>query len=236
MVDLRFVHGEAPQLRSFISVDRSRLKKYEGVYRFESGSTLHIKADEFSIEGEKPSGQLMVGAQGQQAIDLIFSGNETAGLTKLSLDLNIKTKTYVETLSKNDLAFLKTILPEGVSPESAVQRWKSAVNTSGELESLEVLGSSPLNQTGFQTFVRLNFRKSGGGVYHVTWRNQKLHNQDEDSLQHEIAPFLKKIHGRVSPDHSLHSAIRKQFRSIRSVQRQNDEIQVRTGRKVGVRN
>ena len=185
------LHGEAPQLPPFVSVDSSKLKKHEGVYRFESGAMLHIKADEFSIEGQKPSGQLMVSGEGQQAIDLIFSGNETAGLTKLSLALNEKTKAYVEALSNNDTAVLKAILPETVSAETAVQRWNNSVNTNGGLQSIEVLGSSGLNQAGTQTFVRLNFRK-GSGVYNVTWRDQKFHNQSEDALQPEIAPFLKK--------------------------------------------
>ena len=190
LVDIA-LFAETPQLPQFVSVDRSKLKMYEGSYRFESGAILHIKADEFSIEGEKPAGQLMVSGEGQQAIDLIFSGNETAGLTKLSLDLNSRTKTFIEALSKNDSSVLKTILPATVSAESAIQRWNNFVNTSGELRSFEVLGSSALNQTGVQTFVRLNLSK-GSGVYHVTWRDPTLHNQAEDSLQPEIAPFLRK--------------------------------------------
>jgi AraC family transcriptional regulator len=43
----------------------------------------------------------------------------------------------------------------------------------------EILGTSPLNQQGTQTFVRLKFQKLDG-VYKVTWRDQKLWQQDED--------------------------------------------------------
>src|SRR5206468_3485594 len=52
-------------------------------------------------------------------------------------------------------------------------------------------GSSPLNQSGVQTFVRLNFQKTSG-VYRVTWRDQKLHEQEEDRLQPAITSFLRK--------------------------------------------
>ena len=195
LVDIA-LYGEAPRLPPFVSVDRSKLKAYEGVYRFESGAMLHIKADEFSIEGEEPSGQLIVSGEGQKAIDLIFSGNETAGLTRLSLDLNNRMKAFIDALSRNDAGVLKTILPATVSAETAIQNWNSFVKTTGELLSFEVLGSSPLNQTGVQTFVRLNM-KNGGGVYHVTWRDQKLHDQAEDSLQPQIAPFLRKSMGTL---------------------------------------
>lgn len=185
------LQNESPQLPPFVSQKRSRLKKYEGIYRLASGATFHVKADEISIEGEKPPAQLMVSAEGQQAIDLIFSGNQTPGLTKLSLDLNNKTSVFIEALRKNDTNALKAILPETVSAEDAINRWNDFVKTNGELQTIEVLGSSPLNQTGVQTFVRLGFAKISG-VYHVTWRDQKLHEQAEDTLQPAITAYLRK--------------------------------------------
>lgn len=185
------LQNEAPQLPSFVSLDRSKIKKYEGVYRLDSGAMFHVKADEISIEGEKPSAQLMVSGERQQAIDLIFSGNQTPGLTKLSHDLNAKTKAFIEALSKNDASALKAILPESVSAQDAINRWNDFVKTNGELQKVEILGSSPLNQTGVQTFARLSFEKTGG-VYHVTWRDQKLHEQAEDTLQPAITAFLRK--------------------------------------------
>jgi CubicO group peptidase (beta-lactamase class C family) len=185
------LQNETPQLPPFVSLKLSNLKKYEGIYRLPSGATFHIKTDEISIEGEKPSAQLLVSGEGQQAIDLIFSGNQTAGLTKLSLDLNNKTSAFIEALSKNDAAALKAILPETVSAEDAIKRWNEFVKTNGELQKAEILGTSPLNQSGVQTFVRLSFQKTGG-VYHVTWREQKLHEQDEDTLQPAVTAFLRK--------------------------------------------
>jgi len=190
LVDI-VLQNEAPQLPSFVSINRSKLRKYEGVYRLESGATFYVKADEVSIEGEKPVGQLMIGGEGQQAIDLLFSGNQIAGLTKLSLDLNVKTTAFIEALRKNDANALQAILPEGKSPEEAIKRWNDFVKQNGELQTIQVLGTSPLNQSGVQTFVRIGFKKSSG-VYHVTWRDQKLHEQEESRLQPAITVYLRK--------------------------------------------
>jgi hypothetical protein len=190
LVDM-VLQNEVPQLPPFISIDRSKLQKYEGIYRLESSATVYVKADEFSIEGEKPIGQLMISGKGQQAIDLLFSGNQTPGLTKLSLDLNNKTSAFIEALRKSDANALKAILPESTSTEEAINRWNDFVKQNGELQTVEVLGTSPLNQSGVQTFVRLGFEKSAG-VYHVTWRDQKLHEQEEDYLQPAITAFLRK--------------------------------------------
>ena len=122
---------------------------------------------------------------------MLFSGNQTPGLTKLSHDLNNRTKAYIEALSKNDLAALKATPAEEYSPEDALKHWNEFVKRYGELVRIEILGSSPLNQAGVQTFARLDFQKTSG-FYHVTWRDQKLHIQDEDSLQPKITDFLRK--------------------------------------------
>src|SRR5207247_820283 len=109
-----------------------------------------------------PRPVLMISGEGQEAIDLLFSGNQLAGLTKLETDLSDKTKLFVEALRKNDVGALKTILPEDSSSEDAVKHWNDFVKQNGELERFEVLGTSPLNQSGVQTFVRFNFQKTAG--------------------------------------------------------------------------
>jgi hypothetical protein len=48
-----------------------------------------------------------------------------------------------------------------------------------------------MNQTGVQTFMRLEFTKTTV-FYHVTWRDQKLHMQDEDIAQPKITNYLRK--------------------------------------------
>ncbi|MDQ3816789.1 MAG: beta-lactamase family protein [Acidobacteriota bacterium] len=190
LVDI-VLFGKAPQLPAFAEVGPAGLRRLEGTYRLESGALFHVKASEAVTDAGRVRTLLMISGEGQQAIDLLFSGSQLPGLEKLSLELNDKTSRYLEALRKNDLPELKAILPDGSSPEDAVKRWNDFVKKYGALERFEILGTSPLNQSGVQTFVRLKFGKAGG-VYKVTWRDQKLWEQDDDRLQPEITAFLRK--------------------------------------------
>ncbi|HKC63074.1 MAG TPA: serine hydrolase domain-containing protein [Pyrinomonadaceae bacterium] len=183
--------NKPPQLPAFTEVASAKLRRLEGTYKLESGAHFHVKAAEAATGDARTKPVLMISGEGQQAIDLLFSGAQLSGLEKLSRELNDKTSHYIEALRKNDLTALKTILPASSSPEDAVKRWNDFVKLHGALEQFEILGTSPLNQSGVQTFIRLKFRKAGG-VYKVTWRDQKLWEQDEDRLQPEITEFLRK--------------------------------------------
>ena len=180
-----------PQLPDFAEVKRSRLRLLEGIYRLDSGASFHVKTEIVATGKGKSKPVLMISGEGQQAIDLLFSANQLPALTKLSLELNDKTKAYIVALQKRDVAALKEILPADSSPDSVIKRWDDFVRQNGQLENVESLGTAPLNQPGVQTFVRLKF-KSAEGVYHVTWRNPKPHEQDEDRLQPAITAFLRK--------------------------------------------
>ncbi len=190
LVDI-VLFGKSPLVPAFATVDAARLRTLEGTYKLDSGELFHVKADTAAVGEAKTQPILMISGEGQRAIDLLFSANQTPGLTKLSLELNDKTKDYIEALRKTDIAALKNILPENISAEDAVGRWNGFVKQNGEFEKVEVLGTSPLNQAGMQTFLRLNFEKTSGS-YHVTWREAKLHDQEEDRLQPEITAFLRK--------------------------------------------
>lgn len=190
LVDIT-LFDKAPQMPAFTEVASAKLRRLEGTYKLESGALFHVKASEAATGDARTEPVLMISGEGQRAIDLLFSGAQLLGLEKLSLELNDKTSRYIEALRKNDLAALKTILPAGSSSEDAVKRWNDFVRRRGALEKFEILGSSPLNQPGVQTFIRLKFKKAGG-VYKVTWRDQKLWEQDEDRLQPEITSFLRK--------------------------------------------
>ena len=182
---------KAPAMPDFAAIDSARLRSLEGTYKLDSGKVLQVKAGIASTGGQKRKSILVIGGKGQRAIDLLFSGNQTPGLTKLSLELNEKAKNYIEALQMNDAVALKSILPVGISPADAVKNWHESVRQKGALKAFEVLGTSPLNQTGVQTFLRLEFA-SGPAFYHVTWRDGKLHDQEEDRLQPELAPFIRK--------------------------------------------
>jgi CubicO group peptidase (beta-lactamase class C family) len=180
-----------PQIPPFANISPARLRRLAGTYQLPSGALFRVAVSDATTGDGQTRSILMISGTGQQAIDLLFSANSLPGLTKLSLDLNDKTKAYIEALSKNDLDALKAIPSEESSSEDALKSWNDFVKKTGALEKLEILGTSPLNQTGVQTFARLTFQKTSG-FYHVTWRNQKLHLQDEDLSQPTITSFLRK--------------------------------------------
>jgi CubicO group peptidase (beta-lactamase class C family) len=191
LVDIALL-GKPPALPTFAAVSARKLRALEGAYKLESGETFYVKVIEAHTGGGKRRPVLMIGGEGQRAVDLLHSANDRPDLTKLSLEMNDKTAAYVEALRKKDSAALKAILPENVPPEEAVQRWDAFAKENGEMEESEVLGTSPLNQQGVQTFVRLKFRKAGVGVYRITWREGKPRTQSDDRLQPSATAFLRK--------------------------------------------
>lgn len=185
------LYNKLPQLPAFVAVAEKKLRRYEGIYKLESGASFYVKTEKAAIGEAKAKFVLTISGEGQEAIDLLFSANQLPALTKVSLELNDKAEAYIEALNKSDVGALKTILPAGSSAEDAIKRWNDFVKQNGALEKTEVLGTSPLNQQGVQTYVRLKFKKAEA-VYKVTWRDQKLHEQEEDRLQPSITSFLRK--------------------------------------------
>ncbi len=186
------LQNKQPQLPSFIKTNQTKLRKYEGIYKLESGATFHVKADEFAIEGEKHGGQLLIGGEGQQAIDLLFSANQLPNLNKLFNDLNAKTASVIEALRGKDAEKLKTLLPADASPEKTIELWHAYEKQKGGLQKYEILGTAPTNQLsgGSQTLFRLQF-KNVVEVHKVTWRENALRELDDDRLQLAIAPYFR---------------------------------------------
>ena len=180
-----------PQLPDFALESKSELNPHAGTYKLPSGALFRVTTSEAAVGGAATKPILMISGVGQEAIDILFSGNTTPGLTKLSLDLNEKTKAYLEALRGNDLTALKKIPAEDPPTEQTLSDWNDFVKANGAPTGFEILGTSPMNQSGVQTFVRLEFTKTSG-FYHLTWRDQKLHMQDEDTLQPKITNYLRK--------------------------------------------
>ena len=180
-----------PQLPDFAVVLSSELRAHEGTYKLPSGALFQVTSTTVTVGGGETKPILIISGRGQEAIDILFSGNTTPGLSKLSLELNEKTRAYIEALRHNDLEALRKIPAEDPAAESALKDWNDFVAKNGALTQLEILGTSPLNQAGSQTFMRLEFGKTVL-FYHVTWRDQKLHFQDEDTLQPKITNYLRK--------------------------------------------
>jgi hypothetical protein len=183
--------GTPPPLPAFLKIAATKLRRLEGTYELASGAVFRVKASEATIGGGKTRPILTISGAGQQAIDLLFSANQTPDITKLSHELNDRTAKFIDALRSNDANTLKTILPENASTEEALKRWTDFVERNGELEKFEALGTSPLNQQGVQSFIHLKFENTSG-VYHVTWRDSKLHEQEEDRLQPAITSYLRK--------------------------------------------
>jgi len=190
LVDIVLFQKEL-QLSEFARVSPSQLRPHSGIYKLPSGAIFRVTTSEAAVGHSQTKPILMISGIGQEAIDFLFSGNTTPGLTKLSLDLNEKTKAYIKALSKNDLDALKKIPAEDPATEQTVTDWNNFVKVNGALTGFEILGTSPLNQSGVQTFVRLEFAKTSG-FYHLTWRDEKLHMQDEDVAQPKITNYLRK--------------------------------------------
>jgi CubicO group peptidase (beta-lactamase class C family) len=190
LVDIT-LFNKRPQIPAFANIGAGRLRHHAGTYRLDSGASFHVTAGTAAAGGGKTRPILWISGKGQQAVDLLFSANQTPGLSRLSLELNKKTSAYIEALRKNDLAAVKAIPAEEAQAEDVMRDWDRFVKQNGALESFEILGTSPLNQAGVQTYARLKFRKTSG-VYHVTWRDGKLHMQAEDTMQARITSFLRK--------------------------------------------
>ena len=184
--------GRSLELPAFRNVRRGALKRLDGVYELPSGARMYARTVNASTGGSTTEPVLEIAGEGQQAIDLLYSGSALPDVEKLAQELNARTAAYIDALSKNDIASVRTILPARASPDDAVRRWNDFIKRNGPLEKVDVLGTSPLNQPqGVQTFIRLKFRNTAG-VYKVTWRQQTLWQQAEDRLQPEITSFLRR--------------------------------------------
>jgi len=161
-----------------------------GTYGLASGALFHLTTNEVALAGGKKSTQLMISAEGQEAIDLLYSANESKDLMTLSIDLNQKTRRFLESIINRNIDSLKTFFSEDTA-QTTLALWKETEVRYGKLKSYSILGTSPLNQRGSQTFIKLRFAKYTG-VYKVTWRDGKIWDQGEDRLQPIITRFVRK--------------------------------------------
>ena len=113
---------KGPTLPAFVSVRPAELRGRVGTYQLPTGALFHVATGTAATGGGKTKPVLLISGHGQQAIDLLFSANQLPGLTKLSLDLNNKTRAYIEALGKQDLDALKA-MPGETSPEEALKSW-----------------------------------------------------------------------------------------------------------------
>jgi len=108
----------------------------------------------------------LISAEGQDAIDLLYSANELKGLINLNKSLNQKTELFMQSLIKGDTENLKTFF-SGDTITNTIELWKKSINQLGSLKSYRILGTSALNQKGSQSFIKMQFANSSG-TYKIT--------------------------------------------------------------------
>ncbi|MEO6539951.1 MAG: serine hydrolase domain-containing protein [Ferruginibacter sp.] len=189
LVDI-VLHDSIPRIPYFkTEMSKSLLTKYTGTYQLLSGSLFHISIKKIPIN-KKRTNQLVISAEGQDAIDLLYSPNVSKELSSFNENLNQKTKFYIDAVINNDVENLKTFF-SGDTIQNTIQLWQQSEMKFGKLRNFKILGTSPLNQKGVQTFIKFQFEKSVD-VYKITWRSDKIWDQEEDRLQPVATSFLRK--------------------------------------------
>ncbi|MEJ7671749.1 MAG: serine hydrolase [Chitinophagaceae bacterium] len=190
LTDIALHNSEAPLFAYKLTGTKETLSKYAGIYKMPSGSLFKVHLNEIPISQNKQISQLLISAQGQDAVDLLYSGNTLKEIAALLKTLNKKTESYISALQNRNKDSLQ-IFFSGDTIQTALLMWNETENRFGKLKDYTILGTSPLNQSGSQTFIKLYFEK-GSGVYKVTWKQGRIWDQDEDRLQPMITTFLRK--------------------------------------------
>jgi CubicO group peptidase (beta-lactamase class C family) len=182
------LQNKTPPLPDFTILNKSILKNYTGTYRLET-SLLQVSIQDIPIEPNKVVPQLIIGADGQEAVDLFFPP-DSSGISSTK-KLHEQTIRYIEALRNRDLKTIRSIIPPDSSGEKVLAYWDAFILKNGKLSDYKILGTSPLNQAmGTQVFLSLSFSNKKG-IYKVTWRSEAIWDQSDDRLQPEVTRFLR---------------------------------------------
>jgi CubicO group peptidase (beta-lactamase class C family) len=136
-----------------------------GTYTFQDKSRLILRAVD---------GKLMAEAVGQQALQLVATGDTASPPSATSL--NARSAAIVKSLVSGDIAPLRAALGPGGMDSAEVATQERQLMASrrerfGEYQSLEVLGTTASPEGGLRTTVRLNFAR--GAVTNLyTWNRE----------------------------------------------------------------
>ncbi len=144
-----------------VATTTTTLDAAKGAYVFSDGSRLTLRA---------VNGKLMAEAVGQQAYQLLVSGDTVSPPS--ASRVNTQSRAIVEALVKNDIRPLIAALGPGADSADVAKQESELM--SGRLErfgafrSIDVLGTSAGPEGGLRTTVRLNFA-NGGATNIYTW-------------------------------------------------------------------
>jgi CubicO group peptidase (beta-lactamase class C family) len=135
---------------AIVSATPNNLGRYAGKYELPSGEGFEVWVENNSLR---------VGAIGQSAINFLAYPQQIP--PPFQKDVGEAGKQVVDLLSKNDFSQLKSAgyLAEKDLPVLQA-RWKTWMNTTGELKSFQVTGVSPGSGNNPRAFVKLNGEKS----------------------------------------------------------------------------
>ncbi len=173
---------------------KENLDKYAGTYSMKSGSKFHVSIGTISVANRKIN-QLLIEAEGQEAVDLLAFGGQMKDVVEENKLLNARTDSYLQALINKDEKRLNEFFSLDTARD-AIAEWTETEKKYGPVSDYTIIGTSQLNQRGSQTFFRIKFQKRQSGVYKVTWRDSKIWNQTEDRLQPQLTYFIVKSNAR----------------------------------------
>jgi CubicO group peptidase (beta-lactamase class C family) len=152
---------------AFIALDAKTLEKYRGVYRLPSGARLSVNP---------APDKLVVGAEGQEALDLLAALDAAGGKTLAAF--NERTAALLDGARKGNYEVAIKAFAHQMSADDArrtIKNWLGGLEQkNGPLKSFELLGTAP--EPGLaRSFVRLNFER-GVEVRRLRWEGDRLGN------------------------------------------------------------
>lgn len=163
------------------SIAPAKLQLYAGEYELPSGEKFvaWVKND-----------SLLVGAIGQAAVNFLAYPQQSP--PEFQNDVNEAGKQVLEWLNKNDSTQIKSASYLSEKDLTGLQtQWKSWINTTGELKSFQIIGSSPGSGGNLRTFAKLNGEKSSLVVRLLwNWKQKKLLAWGDDIPLPAITKFM----------------------------------------------
>jgi CubicO group peptidase (beta-lactamase class C family) len=157
--------GGPPAPPAFIALGAGAMEKYRGVYRLPSGARLIVNVAE---------DKLLIGAEGQEAIDLMAAVDAAGGKTLAAF--NEYTAALLDGARSGNYEVAVKAFANQMSADEArrtIKNWLGGLEQkNGPLKSFELLGTAP--EPGIaRSFVRLNF-EHGVEARRLRWEGDQL--------------------------------------------------------------